>query len=215
MRFFLLAVLSCFAAACSSRESAPPAAAFGSEKLPAPAPAVPPVAKWTLDPENSSAQFVCKHLLANVRGMIPKPAGTVLLDEAAPANSKIEATLEVDGINTGVEERDAHLKTADFFDAARFPRITFVSTSVSRAGPSAYSVTGNLSMHGVTRPVTLAVAVSPPFNHAGGIRRGIEATGVIDRRDFGIIWEFPGEAAGVVIGERIPITIDAELVLQL
>jgi polyisoprenoid-binding protein YceI len=167
-----------------------------------------------LDPENSSATFVCMHVLSKVRGMFPQPSGTVMLDETTPANSKINAAIDVSLITTGVEERDTHLKGPDFFDVAKYPGITFVSTSTSKSSATSYSVTGDLTMHGVTKPVTLAVEVSPPFNHAGGIRRGIEATTSVNRKDFGIRWEFPGEGAGVVVGDIIQITIDAELVLQ-
>jgi polyisoprenoid-binding protein YceI len=215
-----LLVVSLLAAAglgaCTSRETAPPrvappAADTGSVSVPIVA--VPPTSRWELDPENSSAEFVCKHVLSKVRGMFPKPAGTVLLDEVAPDNSRISATIEVSGITTGVEERDTHLKGPDFFDAARYPAITFVSTSVGRSSATAWVVTGNLTMHGVTRPVTLAVTASPPFNHAGGIRRGIEATTSVNRKDFGLRWEFPGEGAGVVVGDTIQVTINAELVL--
>jgi len=149
-----------------------------------------------------------------VRGMFPQPSGTVMLDEETPANSKIDATIDVKLISTGVEERDTHLKSADFFDVAKYPVATFVSTDVSRSNATSYSVTGNLSMHGVTKPVTLAVTLSPPFNHAGGIRRGAEATASINRRDFGIGWDFPGEGTGVVVGDNIEITINAELVLR-
>ena len=203
--------------ACNSRDTAPPrVASTEPDKLSAsiPVPAVPQTSKWALDPENSSAEFVCKHVFSKVRGMFAQPSGTVMLDEATPANSTINATIDVNLITTGVEERDTHLKSADFFDVANYPAITFVSTGVSRSSATSYSVTGNLTMHGVTRPVTLAVTASPPFNHAGGIRRGIEATTSVNRKDFGLRWEFPGEGAGVVVGDNIQITIDAELVLQ-
>jgi polyisoprenoid-binding protein YceI len=146
--------------------------------------------------------------------MFAQPSGTVMLDEATPANSKIIATIDVNSITTGVEERDTHLKSPDFFDVANYPAIAFVSTGVSRSSDTSYSVTGNLTMHGVTRSVTLAVTASPPFNHAGGIRRGIEATTTVNRKDFGLRWEFPGEGAGVVVGDNVQITINAELVLQ-
>ena len=128
--------------------------------------------------------------------------------------SKISATINVSSITTGVEERDTHLKGPDFFDVGKFPFITFVSTGVSRSSSGSYSVTGDLTMHGVTKPVTLAVTASAPFNHAGGIRRGIEGTTSVNRQDFGLRWEFPGEGAGVVVGNTIQITINAELVLQ-
>ena len=177
-------------------------------------PAVPKVSKWVIDPENSSAGFVVKHVLSNVRGMFPQPSGTITLDEGTPGNSKVDATIDASSITTGVEERDTHLKSADFFNVAVYPTIAFASTKVVKSGAASYSVTGDLTMHGVTKPVTLAVAVSAPFEHAGGIRRGIEATTSVNRKDFGLIWEYPGEGPGVVVGDTIKITIDAELVLQ-
>jgi polyisoprenoid-binding protein YceI len=178
------------------------------------APAVPAVSKWVVDPENSSVGFVCKHVLSNVRGMFQQPSGTVTLDEATPANSKISAAVSASSITTGVEERDTHLKSAEFFDVTKYPKIAFVSSSVTKSSADAYSVTGNLTMHGVTRPVTLAVTASAPFMHAGGIRRGIEATTSVNRKDFGLVWEFPGEGPGIVVGDMIKVTIDAELMLQ-
>lgn len=198
---------------CNSRDPAPAAAASpATAKLPVPA--VPQTSTWVLDPENSSAQFSCKHVFTNVKGMFHRPSGTLTLDEGNAPNSKATATIDVSTITTGVEERDTHLKGPDFFDVARFPEITFASTRVTRSSPTAYTLTGNLTMHGITRPVTLAVALSPPFNHAGGIRRAVEATGVVNRKDFDLRWEFPGEGAGVVVGDDIKIVIDAELVLQ-
>ena len=220
MRASVLGVVALLSiSACRSRDTTPaPAASAGPEKPSAPAlpvPAVPQLSKWELDPENSSAGFVCKHVFTNVRGMFQQPSGTVFLDEATPANSKVNATIAVKSITTGVEERDTHLKGPDFFDADRYPVITFVSTSFSKSSAAnSYSVTGDLTMHGVTKPVTLAVTAPPPFNHAGGIRRGIEATTSVNRKDFGLRWDFPGEGPGVVVGDNIKITIDAELVLQ-
>src|SRR5678815_2433922 len=114
----------------------------------------------------------------------------------------------------GVEERDTHLKSPEFFDAAKYPVITFVSSGLRKASATSYSVTGNLTMHGVTKPVTLAVTASAPFEHAGSTRRGIEATTSVNRKDFGLVWDYPGEGPGIVVGDVIKITIDAELVLQ-
>lgn len=220
MRPSMLALITLLSApGCKSRDSAPPrvTATSSEQTSSATAPSAPPlpqVTEWKLDPENSSVEFVCKHVLTNVRGMFQRPSGTVTLDEATPANSKVSATIDVSTITTGVEERDTHLKSADFFDAAQYPQITFVSTGFTRSSATAYAVTGELSMHGVTKPVTLAVTAPPPFNHAGGIRRGIEATTSVNRKDFGLRWDFPGEGPGIVVGDNIKITIDAELVLQ-
>jgi polyisoprenoid-binding protein YceI len=226
MRQALLAVLALMSIpACNSREAAtaPPAATGAAVTAAAasiapdgptvPAPPIPQVSRWILDPENSSVAFVSKHVLSNVRGMFAKPSGTVTLDEATPANSKVNATIDASSITTGVEERDTHLKSADFFNVAEFPTIDFVSSSVTKSGATSYSATGNLTMHGVTKPVTLAFTASAPFEHAG-IRRGIEATTSVNRKDFGLVWEYPGEGPGIVVGDNIKVTIDAELVLQ-
>jgi polyisoprenoid-binding protein YceI len=217
--FGFVAVLSAgglFVSCTRDQVAAPPVASAAPVRAPAMplATPVPQVSSWVLDPENSSVNFVCKHVFTNVRGMFPTPTGTVTLDEATPANSKITASVEVKSISTGVEERDSHLKGPDFFDAATWPAITFVSTSVTRASDTSYSVTGNVTLRGVTRPVTMAVTAPPAFTHAGGTRRGIEATFSINRKDFGLRWEFPGEGAGIVVGDVITLTIDAELVLQ-
>lgn len=215
MRPSVLTVITLLAVgACNSNDAATRPVASSSPDKQLPVPAVSSTSKWELDPENSSAQFVSKHVLSKVRGMFANPSGTVMLDEASPANSKITATIAVSSITTGVEERDTHLKSPDFFDVAKYPAITFVSTSVSKSSATSYSVTGDLTMHGVTKPVTLAVTASPPFNHAGGIRRGIEATTSVNRKDFGLAWEYPGEGPGIVVGDDIKITIDAELMLQ-
>jgi polyisoprenoid-binding protein YceI len=216
MRTLTLAVTVLLVSSCTRHDTPAPApapVAAVAQEVPA-GPPVPQVSKWDLDPENSSVGFVCKHVFSNVRGMFQRPSGTVVFDEVNPAASNVNATIDVSTITTGVEERDTHLKSPDFFDAAKFPTATFASTGCTKSGAGAYSVIGNLTMHGVTRPVTLAVTASQPFNHAGGIRRGIEASTTVNRKDFGLVWEYPGEGPGVVVGDQIKITIDAELVLQ-
>lgn len=202
------------AAAAAATGTATATATAVPEAPTVPVPAIPTVSNWDLDPENSSVAFLCKHVLSNVRGMFAQPSGSVTFDEATPSNSKVNATLDASSITTGVEERDTHLKSADFFDVAQYPTITFVSSSVTKSSAAAYSATGNLTMHGVTKPVTLAFTASAPFEHAGGIRRGIEATTSVNRKDFGLAWEFPGEGPGIVVGDIIKVTIDAELVLR-
>jgi polyisoprenoid-binding protein YceI len=231
-RIAIVAAVLAAAPACTKREDQPPARATGSASArepdaradgasrvdQPPVPALPQLTKWEVDPENSSVTFVCKHAMhTNVRGMFQRPAGTIVLDEATPANSKINATIEVKLITTGVEERDTHLKGPDFFDATKYPVITFVSTGVTKSSDASYSVTGNLTMHGTTKPVTLAVTASPPFQHYGSIRRGIEATTTVKRTDFGVgvaAWNIPAESGGLLIADANGITNDAELVLQ-
>lgn len=125
MRPFLFAALTLLsAAACHSREPASvDAVSTAADKLPVPA--VPPISKWELDPENSSVTFLCRHVFTNVRGMFPMPSGSVTLDETTLANSKVSVTIDVKQITTGVGERDTHLKTPDFFDTAKYPTATF------------------------------------------------------------------------------------------
>lgn len=189
-----------------------------ADKPSVPVPALPEVTKWEIDPENSSINFVCKHAMhTNVRGMFQRPSGTIVLDEATPANSKVNASIDVKLLTTGVDERDEHLKGSDFFDSATYPIATFTSTNVAKLSDGSYSVTGNLTMHGVTKAVTLAVTVSPPFQHYGSIRRGIEATTSVNRMEYGVgvaAWNVPAESGGLLVGDNVEITIDAELVLQ-
>lgn len=206
-------------AACDTRDPAPPSHGAAAPSAPSagpsvPVPAVPAVSHWIIDPENSSVAFSVKHVRSTVRGLFPQPAGTITLDEHTPANSRITATIDPRLVTTGVAERDTHLQSPDFFDVAAHPVITFTSTTVTRTSTTAYAVTGDLTILATTRPVTLAVTAPPAFEHAGGIRRGIEATASINRKDFGIAWEFPGEGPGVVVGDTISLIINAELVLQ-
>lgn len=210
----LLSIPGCESRDAGTPPSAGPAGTPSAAPEGPPVPAVPAVSRWVIDPENSSVTFACKHVRSTVRGMFPRPSGTVLLDENQPSRSRIEATIDPRLVTTGVDERDTHLRGPDFFDVAAHPTITFVSSGVTRASATAYTVIGDLSILGVTRPVTLAVTAPPAFEHAGGVRRGIEATTTVNRKDFGLAWEFPGEGPGVVVGDHIAVTIDAELVLQ-
>ncbi|MFO0596838.1 MAG: YceI family protein [Myxococcaceae bacterium] len=206
MRVTVLAAVVGLIVGCKPREAEAPRLA--------PSPGVAARSTWALDPENSSVSFACPHVFTVVRGLFAQPAGTVIVDVGEPAKSSVVATVQTGSIFTGVEERDTHLKSADFFDVAQFPSARFESTSVSASSATAWTVVGNLSLHGHTKPVTLAVTLSPPFPHAGGTRRAVAASAKVNRRDFGITWDFPGEPSGSVVGDEIALTLDAELVLQ-
>jgi polyisoprenoid-binding protein YceI len=169
---------------------------------------------WQIDPSHSQAQFSVRHLMvSNVRGEFGKLAGTAVLDEQDITRSRVEATIDATTINTREAKRDAHLKSADFFDVARFPTLTFKSTSVKQAGKDHLAVTGDLTLHGVTRPITLDVTLTPevksPF---GDVRRGASATGKLSRKDYGLKWNVALETGGVVVGDEVSLTIDVELV---
>jgi polyisoprenoid-binding protein YceI len=179
--------------------------------------AVPSVARsseWQIDPGHSAAHFSVKHMMVtSVRGTFEKVSGTVNLDDKDPTKSSVEVKIDASTIDTREPKRDAHLKSADFFDVANHPEITFKSTKISKAGKDKYKVTGDLTMRGVTKPVTLQVEaptseLKSPFGHTV---RGASATGKINRKDWGLTWNKALEAGGVLVGDEVQLQIDAEL----
>jgi polyisoprenoid-binding protein YceI len=181
------------------------------------APAVAAPVTYAIDDMHSAAHFKVKHLMvSNVRGSFPAIKGTVVHDAAHPEKSTVEATIDVSSVDTGNAKRDGHLKSADFFDVEKFPAMTFRSTRVAKAGKDSLSVVGNLTLHGVTKPVTLQVAL--PAKAAkdpwGNLRSGTEATTHLDRRDYGLTWNKAVETGGVLVGDDIAITLELELIEQ-
>lgn len=173
-------------------------------------------ADYAIDTAHSRAHFTVRHMMvSNVRGEFTKVTGTIAYDEKNPAATKIDATIDVATIHTGVEQRDAHLKSPDFFDVAKFPVMTFRSKS-ARATAGGLEVKGDLTMHGVTKEVVLSVETpSAELKEAkGGARRGATATTKINRKDFGLTWNRAMEAGGVAVGEEVTIVIDVEAVRQ-
>jgi len=169
---------------------------------------------YDIDSAHSSTQFSVKHMMvSNVRGEFGKTSGTLNLDDKNPANSSVEATIDVTSISTREPKRDEHLKSPDFFDVAKYPTITFKSTKVEAAGQGKYKVTGDLTMHGVTKPVVLDVdGPTAELKDAwGNPRRGVTATTKLNRKEFGLGWNKALEAGGLAVGEEVAITIDAEL----
>lgn len=169
--------------------------------------------EYKIDASHSKAQFAVKHLMVStVRGEFGKMSGTVVFDERNPGATRIEATLDATTINTGVAGRDDHLRSPDFFDTAKFPTLTFQSKS-ARKTSGGLEITGDLTMHGVTREVVLSVdGPSPEIKDPwGNQRRGATATTKINRRDFGLTWGKAMETGGVVVGDEISITIDVEV----
>ncbi len=171
---------------------------------------------WNIDPTHSHAGFTVRHLvISNVQGQFQKVTGTVKLDEKDVTKSTVEAAIDTTTIDTRVPDRDKHLKSPDFFDVEKYPSITFKSTKVESAGQGKLKVTGDLTMHGVTKPVVLAVEgptaeIKDPWGNA---RRGLSATATINRRDFGLNWSKVVEA-GPVVGDEVKIDLEAELVKQ-
>ncbi len=179
----------------------------------APAAALAEETTWAIDASHTHAAFSVRHLvISNVRGEFGKTTGTVKLDDKDLARSSVEATIETGTIDTRVADRDAHLKSPDFFDTAKYPTMTFKSTKVEKAGKGKLKVTGNLTIKDVTKPVVLDVAgptgeVKDPW---GKTRRGVSATAKINRRDFGLTWGKVVEA-GPVVGDEVAIEIEAEV----
>jgi polyisoprenoid-binding protein YceI len=170
---------------------------------------------WKIDPAHTAAEFKVKHMMiANVKGAIKGITGDLTEHTTDASLSSIEATLDVSTINTGEPQRDAHLKSADFLDLEKYPTITFKSTQVERKGEDEYAVTGDLTIHGVTRPVTLSVeGPTPPQKDPwGNVRIGLEATTKIDRKDFGLTWNTALETGGILVGDTVHITIEAEFI---
>jgi len=172
---------------------------------------------WELDPAHSAASFSVRHLMVSqVRGHFENMTGTVELDEKNPAESTIEISIDAASINTRNDKRDEHLRSADFFDAAKHPKITFKSTRIARAGKGKFKVTGDLSMRGTTKAVTLVVTgpTKPTKSPFGQTVRGVTATGTLDRKDWGLTWNKGLEAGGVLVGDEVELQIDAELVAK-
>jgi len=170
---------------------------------------------WNIDPAHSVAEFKVKHMMiSNVKGQFTRLNGVLTLNEADPAKSSVEATIEAASIHTRDDQRDAHLKSADFFDVEKFPTLTFKSTKVTPAGDGELKVAGDLTIHGVTRNVVFNVegptaAGKDPW---GNTRRGLSATTKINRKDFGLNWNAALETGGILVGEEVTITLDIQFI---
>ena len=172
---------------------------------------------WTLDAAHTEVGFRVRHMMVSwTKGRFGAFSGTVVLDDAHPERSTIEVSIEAASVDTREPQRDQHLRSADFFDAERHPRIEFRSTQVIPAGAGAFEVRGELTIRGVTRPVTLEVEGLGPAHRDpwGGVRRGAQARARIDRKDFGLVWNGVLEAGGVLGGDEVRIELEVELVQQ-
>ncbi|MGH9863506.1 MAG: YceI family protein [Candidatus Acidiferrales bacterium] len=182
------------------------------------------MAKWTLEPGHTAAEFRCRHMMVTwVRGHFKNVRGRLEFDPQAPARSSVDVTLETSGIWTGEPQRDDHLRSPDFLDAVRHPEITFRGQEVEVVGDTEYRVTGELTLRGVSRQVTLDVQYlgqwQTPWWENGvdkgpKTRAGFVASAKINRHDFGVSWNAPLDRGGVVVGHEIFITLDAEAILE-
>jgi polyisoprenoid-binding protein YceI len=171
---------------------------------------------WQIDPMHSSAQFAVTHLMiSTVRGEFHGLKGTLNLDDKDITKSTVEVTIDVNSVDTREPNRDAHLKSPDFFDVAKFPTLTFKSTKVEQVSPGQLKVTGDLTIHGVTKQVVLNVdGPKTPIKDPMGMQRtAVSATTKINRQDFGVSWNKSLDSGGVVVSDEVRITIDVELVI--
>jgi len=176
----------------------------------------PETKPWRIDASHSNVEFAVRHLMiSTVKGRFAGVEGAVTIDERDPSRSAVDVTIDAASIDTRVEQRDQHLRSADFFEVEKYPAITFKSTHVARNGEGAFAVTGDLTIHGVTRSVTLAVAEEGRTRDPwGNDRVAFSASAKINRKDFGLHWNQVLEAGGVAVGDEIKIAIDVELMRQ-
>jgi polyisoprenoid-binding protein YceI len=168
---------------------------------------------WEIDTTHASANFSVKHLgVSNTTGQLGPVTGMVELDDKDVTKSKIELSIDVNGIDTRNQKRDDHLKSPEFFDVAKFPKATFKSTKIEKAGEK-FKVTGDLTMHGVTKSVTMDAEVTGevenPFSK--GVARAVTVSGVLNREDFGLSWNAPMANNGFVVGKEVKVMFEAEL----
>jgi polyisoprenoid-binding protein YceI len=170
---------------------------------------------WNIDSSHTRTGFSVKHLvISDVKGEFGKTSGKAQIDDADLSKSSVEVTLEVGSVDTRDEKRDNHLKSADFFDAAKFPTITFKSTKVVAGKDGALTVTGNLTMRGVTKPVTLEGSITKAITDPWGLtRRGASFTGKLDRKEWGVSWSKVTDV-GAVVGDEVKLDVQAEVVLD-
>jgi len=169
---------------------------------------------WQVDPIHSCIHFSIRHfVVSKIHGRFTKWGGTLQLDEAAPTSSQVEIQIDPTSIDTNEPRRDGHLQGPDFFDVAQYPQITFKSTRVEPLGGDRYRVTGDFTMRGVTKPITLEVehggSVKDPW---GNNRGGFSLKGSINRKDFGMAFHQLMEGGGLVLGDQVDFSIDLEAV---
>ena len=167
---------------------------------------------WNIDPAHTAIEFTARHLVVTkVRGSFSKFSASIEIAEDI-TQSKITAEIDVASVSTGEDQRDGHLKSADYFDVEKFPNITFDSTSIAPAGNN-YTLTGDLTIHGTTRSVTLDLEFNGVSKDPwGGTRSGFTASGELSRKDFGMEWNVPLEGSGFLVSDKIQLAIEIELI---
>lgn len=176
----------------------------------------PTTTSWKIDPAHTLIEFSAKHMMfTTVKGRFAGVEGTIEYDVAQPEQSKVEARIDAASIDTRAEQRDAHLRSADFFEVERYPTITFKSSKIELQGTERARMTGDLTIKDVTRPVTLEVSLNGIGKNPYGLEvAGFTAETTINRKDFGLNWNVALEAGGVLVGDTIKITLEVQAVKQ-
>jgi polyisoprenoid-binding protein YceI len=182
--------------------------AIGSLALPAPAAAAPVV--YNVDTGHSAVSFTIRHFVTNVPGRFGDFDGKIVHDPDNPAASRVELNVRAASIDTDNADRDKHLRSADFFDAEKFPALTFVSTGVKKVDADTMEVTGDLSIHGVTKRVTIPVDFLGTVKTSRGEKAGFETAFTVNRKDYGIIWNRALDAGGAMLGDDVKVVIAIE-----
>jgi len=186
---------------------------FALAALLALAPAVHAADTWTIDKVHSHASFQVRHFVTNVRGHFADFSGTIVTDSAKPESSSVEFKIVTASIDTDVADRDKHLRSADFFDAEKFPEISFKSSSIKATGKDTYTVTGTFTMRGVSKqvslPVTFLGGVKDPW---GNQRAGFETSTTLNRKDYGMNWNKALDQGGFVLGDEVKVAINIEAI---
>jgi polyisoprenoid-binding protein YceI len=178
-------------------------------------PSLASASTWRIDPEHTTIQFTVRHMMiSNVKGVFHKFNGQFEIDDKEITNARASAVINVASIDTGIEKRDEDLRSPNFFDVAKYPSMAFASKRIVRTGSNSFKMTGDLTMHGVTREVVLEMegletVVKDPW---GNMRRGATLSAMINRKDFGLTYNKLLETGGMVVGEEVKINIEVELI---
>lgn len=169
---------------------------------------------WDIDAAHSTAEFSIRHMMiTSVKGAFSGISGTVTGDPDDLTSARVHLDIDLATVDTRNNDRDNHLRSADFFDVEKYPSMTFESRSVERTGASTYRVQGDLSLHGVTKPVTVDVTSEGQGKDPwGGTRAGFSGTTTINRKDFGLVWNVALEAGGVMVGDQVKVSVELETV---
>jgi polyisoprenoid-binding protein YceI len=191
-----------------------PAAYVLAQAPAAPAKAAPAAAgleTFSIDRAHSDATFQVRHFVSKVRGRFGEFEGAIQLDRAKPETSSVEFRIKTASINTDNQQRDDHLRSPDFFDAAKHPEISFKSSKVAARGTNQYDVTGTFTMRGVAKEITVPVAfLGFSGDGRGGEKAGFEVTTVINRKDYGIVWNKALDAGGTILGDEVQVSLNIE-----